>query len=402
MTKRAVALICALTAVCVTPARSAAVVTAASFLDSVGVASHVTYTDGSYASLPNVVGFLNYLGFRYMRDSAPSNDAESSRFSTLMKSGVRFTFMVNRDQNQQLTRLSALAKQFPGSIVAVEGPNEVNNQPVSFAGVIGTQGAQAYQKALYAAVKSDINLRDVPVLNFTDYPDREGVADAGNFHSYQKGGSEPQNTLWYDRTNQLKVMTSLPVFCTETGYYTAVSGVDGVNEISQAQYLVQTLAYNASAGVVRTHLYELADEKADSGSNTEMHYGLFRADLTPKPAAVFIHNLTHFLSDAGPSAHAFTPKPFTVSFSNPDVKQLLVAKSDGSYVLLFWMQRSPWGNRKAIALPPVALTWKMSAVRSMTGLHLADGTTKDYGRGSGSGGTFAYVSGVVAVAISPT
>ncbi len=46
----------------------------------------------------------------------------------------------------------------PGSVVAVEGSNKINNAPITFNGVGGLQGALDLQRALYAAVHADTNL----------------------------------------------------------------------------------------------------------------------------------------------------------------------------------------------------------------------------------------------------
>lgn len=376
-------------------------VRAADFVASIGVASHVAYTDGNYANLSNVESGLQYLGVRYLRDSAPANDQQSQRFSTLAQAGYRFTLMVNGSLSTQLSRSSALFHAYPSSVTAIEGPNEVNNQPVSYGGMIGTGGAQAYQQALYASVKTDSYLKSVPVLNFTDYPDETGRADAGTFHSYPKAATDPDPTLWYDAKNQAAVMPSLPLWCTESGFYT-MKGADGVSEAVQASYLIETLAYNATRGISKTYLYELVDQKADSSTptNTEMHYGLFRSGFVPKASATQLHNLITFAQDNGSSSSSFTPSPFFVSFSNPKVKNIALAKSDGSYLVLFWIEGAVWNSKTQSAITPTAthFTFTFPASRTVTSLHIADGTTKAIGRGANWG--WDYTSGVAAVSIS--
>ena len=52
---------------------------------------------------------------------------------------------------------------YPGSIIAIEGPNEVNNFAVNYEGLTGTAGAQAFQADLYAAVNASPILQDIPV-----------------------------------------------------------------------------------------------------------------------------------------------------------------------------------------------------------------------------------------------
>ena len=380
-------------------AADVAMVRSADFQSTIGVVTHVAYTDGSYADLSAVQKGLQYLGVRSLRDAAPSNLQQKQRLAVMAQAGYSFSLMVNGDITSQLAASSALASTYRGSVAAIEGPNEVNNQPVSYGGVIGTAGAQAYQQALYSLAKVDPNLKAVPVLNFTDYPDTSGRADAGTFHSYPKGATDPDPTLWYDAGHQSAVMPGVPLWCTESGFYT-MKGPDGVSEAAQATYLVETLAYNATRGVAHTYLYELVDEKADpSAVDSEKHYGLFRTDFTAKPAAVQLKNLISFTRDDGPAAIGFAPKPLSVAFSDSEVKHLIVANSDGSYVLLFWIEQSVWNSKSqtVVSTPPRRITFTLSGPHTATSLRLGDGSKKPIGRANHW--DWDYVSGVIAVRI---
>ena len=376
---------------------------AAAFKGGIGVVSHVIYTDGNYADLNSVQKGLKYLGVRLLRDNAPTTSSQLQRYKAMARAGFQFTFMIHEDMNAQILNSSSLAMAYAGSVTAIEGPNEVNNEPVTYSGLTGTVGAQAYQKALYELVKSNSYLGKLPVLNFTDYPDASGRADAGNFHSYAKRAVDPDPTLWFDAKNQSGSMPAMPLWCTETGFYT-MTGDDGVSEAVQADYIIESLAYNATRAIAKTYLYELVDEKADSTvpTDTKKHYGLFRTGFVPKPAAMQLHNLLAFIQDEGQLAGTFTPKTFNVTFSNKAVKNILVAKSDGSYVLLFWIEQALWNpvSQAAIAPAMTQLVINLSSDRALTYLRLQDGTSVGLGRN----GTWKwdYRSGVVAIAISAT
>ncbi len=82
----------------------------------------------------------------------------------------------------------------PGSVVAAEGWNEVNNFGGSWQGLTGEAAAEAAQAYLYKAVKSDPTLSKIAVDYFTGYtpgstdpgttPD---LADYDNQHPYPNG-----------------------------------------------------------------------------------------------------------------------------------------------------------------------------------------------------------------------
>ena len=58
-------------------------------------------------------------------------------------------------------------------------------------------------------------------------------------------------------------------------------------------------------------------------------------DTTPKPAAIYIHNMTTILSDTSSN---FTPVALNYSIPGEPatVHDLLIQKSDGTYVLAVW------------------------------------------------------------------
>jgi hypothetical protein len=95
---------------------------------------------------------------------------------------------------------------------------------------------------------------------------------------------------------------------TETGYYDEPRNPygSGVDNITAAKLTLNLLLDAASQGVSRTFLYQLRSAYPDPGdTNTDVEYGLFRKDNSPKPMAVAIHNLTTILADPGSDAATF-------------------------------------------------------------------------------------------------
>ncbi len=69
--------------------------------------------------------------------------------------------------SQLIKDLAAFEKANPGSIIAVEGLNEVNIQAFSYNGSSSMEAAARFQKDLYSALKADATLKNVSVYNTT-------------------------------------------------------------------------------------------------------------------------------------------------------------------------------------------------------------------------------------------
>ena len=331
--------------------------TTSQFLGSLGVNVHVEYTDGKYANASNVISDLGYLGIHNVRDAAlnPSNQGQGS-YDTLAAAGVKFDmFLQGNGLSSTLALIDGFAARHPGAVAMIEGPNEVNNFPIWYKGSGGDSAAIAYQSDLYAAVHHDAALAGVPVANLTSYPDLAGAADYANFHSYPKQGAEPGDTLNYDMGQETAIESGTPVVMTEGGYATLVSArSDGVDETTQAKYLLNLFFDNAKAGVASFYVYELLDAYADpSNSDSEKHYGLFHLDNSPKLAATAIHNLTTVLSAGGDSSVAATPLAFEVNGLPPTGDWLTLTKSAAIHDVALWNEPTAWnpatGQEVAVA-----------------------------------------------------
>jgi hypothetical protein len=92
--------------------------------------------------------------------------------------------------------------------------------------------------------------------------------------------------------------------------------------------------------VTRTYLYELVDVLPEP-SLWSNHFGLFRSDHSPKPAATAIHNLTSLIAGG---AGDFTPGrlDFQLSGLPPSGNHLLFQRPDGTFVLVLWNEPDIW------------------------------------------------------------
>jgi hypothetical protein len=360
-----------------TQTRPAAVraVSADAFLNSLGVNTHVDqgYDPKSY------IGPLRYLGLREVRDGDRHVDGE---VAIARATGVRFVINGAGDLQGLIASATVLAKA--GALLAVEGPNEPNNFPITYNGEKGGGAGQSWdavaalQKALYAATKSSpllasdlvfgvsetgaetddvgVQFRTVPQGAGTVFPPGTHFSDLVNVHNYVSAdhGGYGDNQAWdaasptlngrwdglygncgvtwfrHFQGYTLARLATVPRVTTETGW-DSVSDPGG--ETVQGVVLTNTYLAQFKRGWRYTFIYELRDGEGGAG-----HQGLYHAD-TPKPAAIEIHNLTTILADDKP-----VPDPGSLSYvlndPPPTVHDLLLRKSDGEFDLVVWDERA--------------------------------------------------------------
>jgi hypothetical protein len=319
---------------------------AADFIGSLGVNISVKGVNGAHA----IIGDMAYLGLQNVRSVAVNPQDTAARlaaFDTLAASGLKFDFFAERAIAGTLASIDALIRAHPGSVTAIEGPNEVNNFPVTFGGLTGTAAALAYQRALYAAVESDPLLARVPVINFTDNPYTPGPADASNAHPYPLNGAEPLAALTNAYNQRLSSTPGKPVYFTETGYATLPQPgqSEGVDSLTQAKLTLNLIMDAAKLGVASTYLYDLIDDAADpTNSHPVDHFGLFTTSGVAKPSALAIHDLTTILADSGASAKTFTPTLLhdTIAGLPANGASLVIEKSSGVYDIVVWAEPQIW------------------------------------------------------------
>jgi len=342
---------------------------ASSFLDSIGVCMHIPYTDGGYADLSHDAADLAYLGVRNVRDGVSdgaNGSAPLSSFITLAQKGVKFTFVVagggaitTASLQAELKLYDQINKAVPGSVVAVEGSNEINNAPITFNGVAGLQGAVDLQRALYAAVHGDTNLPGVAVDYFTGYSagnvaagpnpaTTAGLADYDTQHPYPNYGEAPRAWVTPNQalSNEPASAGFGPAVYTETGYSTNGGTGGAVNADVQAKYSLDLLLDDAANGISRTYLYQLMDAYKPGSPQGDDGFGLFDPNNAPKAAATAIHNLTAILADAGPGASTFSPAALGYSVTGLPATgdSIALQKSDNTYEIAVWNEPKIWNQ----------------------------------------------------------
>jgi PASTA domain len=362
------------------PAPSGAAVKARqadSFVDSIGVNVHLTYSDTPYFQRFDAVRErLEELGIRHIRDGLDPESADQHRkLGELAAAGIGSTLILGSPAEGEGTPeelVSVVKNELSGDVDTVEGPNEYSTTSGDSEWVAHLT---AYQQQLYEEVKGDPTLSSLPVIgpslvhnDQSTLGDISGTLDYGNIHSYPMG--EPPEHGLGSAINHAELNSGpKPIVATETGYDTALnwSGENpGVSEQAMATYVPRLFLEYFRWGIVRTFSYELVDEHVDEGEESrEDHFGLLRNDLSEKPAFAALRNTIRLLEDPGPS---FAPGALDYSLiedgaelaggESKGLHKVLLEKRDGTFYLALWRLSSVWNaeRREPIASPPEPVT----------------------------------------------
>jgi hypothetical protein len=335
---------------------------AAAFLNSIGVNTHLGETGPGtgYHDTAVVGNELRNTGIMHIRDSLFIGAGLNRMRGINSRLGVTFDLVYDNYATTATTAGLEAAIANVGSasslVEAIEGANEPDYFGVYYNGLSGGAAAASIQRDLWSVVKANPNLKATPVYcTALSYPGPGGMiaalgnlapwCDFSNSHDYVANLTLGAYLPW----DYLRVWTALPLaseapgrprVITEGGWSTQANASDGVDETTQAKYLMEYLLDAFSQGITRTYIYELADDAADPAlTNNQLHYGLYHADGTPKPAATMLANLNAMLRDVG-----FTPGTFTYTLTGMpgNALRLPLAKSDGTFVLVLWQEATLW------------------------------------------------------------
>ncbi|MDR6146743.1 hypothetical protein QE363_002536 [Sphingomonas sp. SORGH_AS870] len=336
------------------------------FLSTLGVNAHAGNANGAYANSSMVISALNYLGINTVRDRFSDQGTSGAAVGAMAAAGIKFDFVVSSDMpakgdaglTSYIAGLKAFQNRYAGSIVAIEGLNEVNIQSFTYKGSSDLKAAAAYQKALYGAVKGDTALANISVINlsvglestsaYAAIGDLGAYSDYGNAHAYTATGWQSDKVMEESMARAAGAAKGDPIVVTETGYTTLASDTGlGVNESAQAKLTLNAVLHAFENGSSKTFLYELFDSSLDpSGPAREFSFGLFKTDGTPKQSAVALHNLTSILSytDAGTGTAASAASAYKLNGMPTDGHSLALTKGNGAYDLLLWRDVKMWDS----------------------------------------------------------
>jgi hypothetical protein len=307
-------------------------VTASSFVDSLGINTHIDFNNYGYQNLATVEAAIQYLGVVNIRDSASNSSDASSWLQVAQATGAKFDDYIGETSPSGMQAELALAPQLAqeGILNFVEGGNEEDDAyPQSLGNNL--QITAQFQQQVYAMAQQ----YGLPTINMSfgagwtsannwqgDYGnvgDLSAYADYGNAHTYPNPGQAPNSAIQQLNTLAQMAASSRPVITTEIGWN---------NGGSTGQYVAQAALDGMLDGDAKMYYYALFSDSSGS-------YGLMNSDGSPTAAGTALHDLTTLLADNGSS---FTPGSLNYSLSGTQSgdNTLLMQKSDGSDWLALW------------------------------------------------------------------
>lgn len=335
------------------------------FLNTVGVNIHPSHFDTSYNNWNAVVQKLQELKLRQVRSSAfwqsdPGTVEVDRRQDQLIPLGIKAEMILGTDHVPE--QIAYIKSKPAGFVSAVE----TNNEPDCFLSKKDSNwvaNTRLYQQNMYNALKADNATKNIPILS-TPYcraatpaavGDLSAWFDTFNGHPYP-GGQPPEDRIAASITEMKQLGSNKPIMATETGYYNAMSYVEGgeTSEAATAIYMPRLFLSYYAAGIKQTYLYELVEPRPSTWISQMLdrdnHFGLYRANFEPKPAATSLRRLMTVLND---SEGSFTPGKldYHVSGDTSNLQQVLLQKRDGTFYLMLWRKDSVWNVGTLSALP---------------------------------------------------
>jgi hypothetical protein len=346
-----------------------------SFVDSIGVQTHASYTNTAYGNWSQVMAALHSLGVRHIRDGLPVTSAFVSNFQQLAAAGIHCTCGFALPTTLTAAQIASYV-QLVQATEALEAPNECDATPNCGGG--GTTGI-ANVVAFLPVLDATSAATTLPVVG-PSFQTQLGYTSSGNIGSTMAfnnlhiyfGGRNPGSGGWGEGDAQGHFYGSfdwwmdqgnidapgVPDMVTETGYlaYPTATTAGTIPESVEASYTPRTLLIAYSKGIKRTFLYELVDEWTTTG------YGLLANDFTPKPAFTAVKNLIATLQDPGAN---FTTGSlnYNISGNTNTLNHVLLQKRDGSYWLVLWLEQSSYDSAKNLPVPvtPQSITLSIGA-----------------------------------------
>eukprot|EP01117_Protostelium_nocturnum_P008609 TRINITY_DN3088_c0_g1_i1.p1 TRINITY_DN3088_c0_g1~~TRINITY_DN3088_c0_g1_i1.p1 ORF type:complete len:642 (+),score=178.51 TRINITY_DN3088_c0_g1_i1:62-1927(+) len=365
---------------------------------SFGICSHI---DQGWNSAKTANGIL-YIGAGWFRDGVPSpNNADwNANYAKLYSAGVRLNTLAGGASNK--SELAAQVQRFvdyntrqPGMLAQLEGFNEINNFGFNYNGYnksITYRGMAIAMNDFYSLVQAS-SLK-VPVLDLTagtfsdgaqwGLDDYKGHADLGNVHNYAFGGAQPSSFGGASNLFSLSLKGSYPKWnwptsnfaMTEIGYYTWTDA-NSVSEAAQGKMLVNTLLEGLLIGFRQTFIYELWDERWSNYEGSQSHYGVFRNDWSPKPAARALHFLSELLQDDKTEGQQTGTLNFQLENFPVGGQYLLFQKSSGLYTLVLWNRAPVWDGAADVTTPTVQVKLSLGSSADIKFFNLYNPNSND-------------------------
>ena len=380
-------------------------ITAASFIASLGINTHIDFGADGYQNLATVEAAINYLGLKNIRDSAQQASDASAWLQVANATGAKFDDYIGENSPggmaTDLGYVAQLARE--GVLNYLEGGNEEDDAyPASLGNTLAITAT--FQQQLYAtAHQYGLNAINMSFGagwtaandwhgNYDKVGNLSAYANYANAHTYPNVGQATDAAIQQLNGDALLAAGSRQVITTEIGW-----NASSFSQSAIAQYVVQAALDGIKDGDAKMYYYALFN---DSSGN----YGLMNSNGSATPAGTALHNLTSLLADTGSNAASFAPGSLTYSLSGQEATDhtLLVQKSDGSDWIAVWDETAgrhtvtlnlPIAATKIEVYDPVTGTAAIQSVSNARSVALSLGNDPllveviPSGSGAGSGGS---------------
>jgi hypothetical protein len=342
-----------------------------SFVNSIGINTHLYYDDTNYYQKYQEVvkPKLLELGVRHIRDGGTRNlNGYLDHLKELKTKGIGTTLIFDPRGGTPEQGL-ALIKELGNVVEAAEGPNEYDLS----GDLKWVQTLRQYMEQLHKLIKNDALTSALPVLGPSLTSEEAYVAvgnmsnflDYGVLHNYFSGrhpgtggwGANGYGSIPYGISVAGKYAPRKPIITTETGYHNAISTQEGhlaVPESVAQKYIPRMFLEQFNHGIKRTFGYELMDLHQNPKHDISgLEFGLLRNNGEAKPSFNSLRALIQLLKD--PKGSKFSPG--TLNYSLQDntsyLHHTLLQKSNGKYYLVLWQEATGFdvNNKTVIEIP---------------------------------------------------
>lgn len=312
-------------------------------------------------------------------------DMSTAGIPSVLTVGEPFKTYTDAQWNQMMGYLTGT---LAGHVQMVTGQNEVNHVrgtgtlPTNWATIAGNHqhrlwtevnGSGGVNATLAAAGKpaikvgtpclwsGDIAVHDADLNTLA--PLVTGYCDAIVFHLYPRGGEPTWNLNHFVDEYQTKYGSSLPIWCTEAGYFTApnyTGGAANITEASQAIYLVKLVLEYALRGC-KVGQFEFLNDPDPTGANREANLGLLNVGSSSVSSLLWSAKPAYAPLQALTGLTGGTTGSTSITVSGTGIQHLVVNHSGGNRVFLWRRGDIENASHQAINLSPTTVTATVTA-----------------------------------------
>jgi len=163
--------------------------------------------------------------------------------------------------------------------------------------------------------------------------------DGVSFHPYCQP-SPPERRLLTDISKVIKLTPDKPLWITEFGYPTH-AGAAGVDEETQANYLVRAFLLARTFPAVRRFSWYDFQNDGEDPDEAEFNFGLVRMDKTPKPAYAAYKTMASLVGDLAPAELRIEGDTYILRFGEGEAPLCAVWRRGGTEPVVIPCPKGP-------------------------------------------------------------